>query len=109
MKTKIEETKELIEDYKANKAKKLEKLEKELEENHKKLCRMHALCARLEKDIEDEAEARKEYYETISEFIDILDQKDIAVIREIIGDEQNHSEKLKELVYKYAKIKTPKD
>ena len=64
------------------------------------------IVAAIERNVADEAKARQGYYDLIDYF---NEEADIAVIKEIISDELNHSEKLKALAEKYGGIKPSKD
>lgn len=64
------------------------------------------LCAAIEENIEDEASAREGYYKLLCKLTDTADRD---IIREIISDELNHSDKLREMVKKYSKIKEATD
>jgi len=63
------------------------------------------ISAEIEKNIADEATARVGYYKLLS----MLLEEDFPVIEEIISDELNHSERLKELSFKYNQIKQAVD
>lgn len=81
-------------------------MEAEQEEKNGKQSRKEELCellAEIEENISDEAQARQGYYE----LMEILEnQKDISIIEEIISDELNHAELLKEMAQRYSGIKT---
>jgi len=63
------------------------------------------LISVLEENLAGEAEARQYYYE----LMEILPEEDHPVIKEILSDELNHSERLKELIFKYSGIAPAKD
>jgi len=58
----------------------------------------YKVAAGIAANIADEAEAIQGYYELLST---IIDPNDILEIKEIISDEKNHAQKLKEILSKY--------
>ena len=64
------------------------------------------LSAEIEKNIADEASAREGYFRLRAM---LTDAEDIAVLDEIIGDELNHSEKLKALSLKINGVRAATD
>lgn len=61
-------------------------------------------CADLEKLIQDEAAARKEYYRFLEAYGWELTFEQIEKIKEIIEEELKHTEILSEMVFKNSKI-----
>ena len=62
------------------------------------------LCAELERNIADEAEARMGYYKIIENYEPLLYQSEIAQLNEIIAEELKHSEILRKMIYDRMKI-----
>ena len=63
------------------------------------------VLAEIEESISDEAQARQGYYELMT----LLNEKDRDIIKEIISDELNHAELLKEMARRYSGIVRAKD
>lgn len=66
------------------------------------------LAALLELNIEAEADARKGYYQLIEALRENGGEANVPIIEEIISDELNHAEKLKELLAQYSDIQPSK-
>jgi len=64
------------------------------------------LLSEIEENICNEAEARQGYYELMEK---IEDPDDIDIIAEIISDELNHAELMKEMARRYSGIDIAKD
>lgn len=62
------------------------------------------LAALLELNIEAEADARKGYYQLIEALKENGGDDNVPIIEEIISDELNHAEKLKEMLKQYSNI-----
>lgn len=66
----------------------------------------YSIAAEIYKNIEDENKAIEKYMSLLS----ILPDEDKHIVEEIVSDEKNHREVLKELAYKYdGSIPTSED
>ena len=72
--------------------------QKEVEEN--------LLFAELERNIADEAAARKNYYEFLAKFNYLLSEAEKEDFREIISEELKHSELLTQMVFRRNGIRS---
>ena len=63
------------------------------------------LAALIQSNIEDESGAIRRYLQLLP----YLNEKDKDIIKEIISDELNHAEKLKDMVFRYVRIKPMTD
>lgn len=60
----------------------------------------YELCAAIEQNILDEAEARKGYYELIGNFVDEFSERELESLAEIIAEEIKHTEILEAMIYR---------
>ena len=60
--------------------------------------------AELERNVQDEAEARQGYYEILANYASLLTDEEISDIREIISEELKHTVILNEMIEKRSKI-----
>ena len=60
--------------------------------------------AELERNVQDEAEARQGYYELLSNYSSLLTEEEINYIGEIISEELKHTVILNEMIEKRSKI-----
>lgn len=65
---------------------------------------MNRFFAELERNIADEAIARKGYYHILDLYDDVLYDIEKAQLNEIIAEELKHSEILKDMIYRRNKI-----
>lgn len=63
-----------------------------------------ALCAELEKNIGDEAEARYGYYILLTKFGHLLTSDELKVFEEIIAEELKHSRLLNNIIFRFNGI-----
>lgn len=60
--------------------------------------------AELEKNVQDEAEARQGYYKILANYSSLLTEEEINYIGEIISEELKHTVILNEMIEKRSKI-----
>lgn len=65
-----------------------------------------AICTIIQANIQDEADAARKYFQLLEY---LTDENDIDTVKEIISDELNHAEKLREMVLSYSGIEPAKD
>lgn len=65
---------------------------------------MFDFLAELERNVQDEAEARQGYYEILANYGSLLTDEEISDIREIISEELKHTVILNEMIEKRSKI-----
>lgn len=58
------------------------------------------LCAAIEQNILDEAEARKGYYELMGKYTEEFSERELEQLAEIIAEEIKHTEILEAMIYK---------